>query len=61
MTSDHKKPGARYSITVAVVAVLVGYPLSFGPAWWIDSRLPPSGEIVSAIDRPVIWGWVRGP
>ena len=34
MTSDRKKPTAGFWITVALVAVLVGYPLSFGPAGW---------------------------
>ena len=29
--TDRKKPGAAFWITAAVVAVLVGYPLSFGP------------------------------
>jgi hypothetical protein len=35
MTS-RKKPGVAFWATVAVVAVLVGYPLSMGPAcWWL--------------------------
>jgi hypothetical protein len=29
---DRKKPGAAFWAAVALVAVLVGYPLSFGPA-----------------------------
>jgi hypothetical protein len=29
-----RKPTAGFWITVAFVALLVGYPLSFGPAWW---------------------------
>ena len=33
--TDHKKPGVAFWATVALVAVLVGYPLSFGPACWI--------------------------
>jgi hypothetical protein len=32
MTSDRKKPGVAFWATVVLVAVLVGYPLSFGPA-----------------------------
>jgi hypothetical protein len=34
-----KKPGVAFWTTVAVVVVLVVYPLSFGPACWLDSRL----------------------
>ena len=37
MTSD-RKPTVVFSITVALVAVLVAYPLSFGPACWVNSR-----------------------
>jgi hypothetical protein len=33
MTSP-RKPTAGFWSTVALVAVLVGYPLSFGPEWW---------------------------
>lgn len=38
MTSDRKKPGVAFWATVAVVVVLMTYPLSFGPACWIASR-----------------------
>jgi hypothetical protein len=38
MTCDRKHPSAAFWISVALVAVLVGYPLSFGPACWIASR-----------------------
>jgi len=35
-TTDHK-PSAAFWITVALLAVLAGYPLSFGPAcWWFS-------------------------
>jgi hypothetical protein len=37
--SDRKKPTAGFWITVSLVAVVVGYPLSFGPACWIVPRL----------------------
>jgi len=33
MTDRH--PSAAFWITVTLVAVLVGYPLSFGPACWL--------------------------
>jgi hypothetical protein len=38
MTDDRKKPGVAFWATVGLVVVLVGYPLSFGPACWIVGR-----------------------
>jgi hypothetical protein len=39
-----KKPGVAFWATVVVVVVLIGYPLSFGPACWLTSQLPgPTG------------------
>jgi hypothetical protein len=35
MTPDRKHPSAGFWITVALVAALVGYPLSFGPWLWV--------------------------
>jgi hypothetical protein len=40
MSDDRKKPGMAFWATVVVVAVLVAYPLSEGPAFWIMERLP---------------------
>src|SRR5262245_14028997 len=35
MTSDRKKPGVAFWVTVVVVALPLVYVLSFGPAcWW---------------------------
>ena len=36
--TDRKKPSVTFWATVGLVAVLVGYPLSFGPACWIADR-----------------------
>jgi hypothetical protein len=36
--TDRKKLGVAFWATVVVVVVLIGYPLSFGPACWIASR-----------------------
>src|SRR4029077_8067590 len=36
--TDHKHATAGFWFTVALVAVLVGYPLSFGPACWVIGR-----------------------
>jgi hypothetical protein len=59
--SDSKKPGVAYWTTVALAVLLVGYPLSFGPACWISNYWQPSGEIVSAAYRPIINEWYNGP
>jgi len=54
MTSP-RKPTAGFWITVALVAVLVGYPLSFGPACWITSWCNLDGRWILVMYRPVIW------
>ncbi len=36
--NDRKRPSAAVWITVALLVVLVGYPLSFGPVCWIRTR-----------------------
>jgi hypothetical protein len=59
MTSP-RKPTAGFWITVALVALLA-YPISFGPACWISSRVQPSGRIVSMIYRPIILAWWEAP
>ena len=54
MTSSRKKPGVAFWATVVVV-VLVAYPLSFGPACWIVSRLDSdhAGRLLQAVYWPV--------
>src|SRR5258708_35393274 len=37
--TPRKKPGVAFWTTVVMVVLLVGYPLSFGPACWIATRL----------------------
>jgi hypothetical protein len=54
MTS-RKKPGVTFWATVAVVVVLVAYPLSFGPACWITSRLDRGANLVPVAYRPLTW------
>ncbi len=54
MTS-RKKPGVAFWATVVVVVVLVAYPLSFGPACWISSRLNAGTRAVTVVYRPVTW------
>lgn len=51
MTRKHSS--ASVWITATLVAMLVGYPLTMGPACWISSRI--GGEkIVSTAYRPVV-------
>ena len=69
MTHTRKRPSAAFWATFAVVAVLVGYPLSIGPACWLENRLIAhdiiAGEMVygatADIFAPVLWARDRGP
>jgi hypothetical protein len=52
-----RRPPAGFWITVARVAVLVGYPLSFGPACSITSRAGiMAPRRLPTVYRPLIWG-----
>jgi len=52
MTSPHK-PTAGFWITVALVALLVGYPISFGPACWPCSRIERGAGVASVACQPL--------
>jgi hypothetical protein len=54
MTS-RKKPGIVFWATVVAVSALFAYPLSFGPACWISSRLNAGTQAVTVVYRPVTW------
>ncbi len=54
MASDRKKPGVAFWTTVVAVVVLVAYPLSIGPAFWITSRTGFGGDAVSVLYQPVL-------
>src|SRR5262249_53541802 len=54
MTSRNK-PGMAFGATVVVVVVLVAYPLSFGPACWMTSRLDRGADLVSVLFCPLTW------
>jgi hypothetical protein len=56
--TDHKKPGVGFWATV-VLAILVLYVLSIGPACWISSRTNAGGPAVSVVYRPLTWGMSR--
>jgi hypothetical protein len=70
MTEERKKPGVAFWITVALVVVLVGYPLSFGPVVRLDMHryLPHfMRPALKLVYRPLIdatWDgpeWLRRP
>jgi hypothetical protein len=52
--TDRKQPSVAFWITVALVAVLVGYPLSLGPACWITSKIESGESVVTAVYRPLV-------
>ena len=58
-----RMPTAGFWITVALVTVLLAYPISLGPACWISSRqrTSRSAEIVSYIYAPAIRACSRCP
>ena len=59
-----KKPTAGFWITVALVAVLVGYPLSFGPACWLEERGTTPDWCVTSFEviySPLYWIMFNGP
>ncbi len=47
------KPTAGFWISVALLTVLVGYPLSMGPACWLTSRLDAGTHAIAVIYRPI--------
>ncbi len=60
MTPSRKKLGVAFWATVAVVVVLLVYPLSFGPACWISSRAPQwdiPWTVTNFIYSPVLRAW----
>jgi hypothetical protein len=64
MTTDRKKPTAGFWITVALVAVLVAYPLSLGPIIWIFGHTSPplsAFQIAGWIYEPLDWTIKRSP
>ncbi len=58
--TDRKKLTPGFWITVALVVVLVGYPLSFGPACWITSHLDRGADLVPVVYRPLTWAMSPG-
>jgi hypothetical protein len=59
--TDRKKPGVGFWATVVVITMLVGYPLSFGPACWITSRGILEPALTARAYYPIVWISARGP
>jgi len=64
--SDRKQPGVLFWVTVAVVVILVGYPLSLFPIAWLDNShvIPPDSNadrVFRAYCAPVRWVCMNGP
>lgn len=56
-----RKPTTGFWITVALVTMLLAYPLSFGPACWISARLETSEMFVDYWFQPILRTMVHGP
>src|SRR5262249_49742233 len=50
-----RKPTAGFWIAVTLLAIVMLYPLSLGPACWISSRLRAGSHVVSVVYRPITW------
>ena len=55
MIASPKKPGVAIWATAVVVAALVAYPLSAGPASWVCRHRLASETMVTSIYAPIIW------
>ena len=59
--TDRKQPGVAFCATLVVVAVLVVYPMSLGPACWLVRRDAISMHWVAAIYWPLVVAGTAGP
>jgi hypothetical protein len=49
------------SATCVGLALLIAYPLTFGPACWASSRAEATQDVVEWIYAPIVRIWMRGP
>jgi hypothetical protein len=61
LMTSRKKPGLAFWATVALVVVLVAYPLSFGPACWVATWLDRDSEYAFVRDAHIIGTVYRPP
>ena len=62
--TDRKKPGVAFCATVVMAVVVAGYPLSFGPAYWLWHRPECPVWAKNAVDftyQPIWSTWKRCP
>jgi hypothetical protein len=60
IVNRHERWAKRLAVAL-VVAVLVGYPLSIGPAVWLTARSWFSNTTVAAFYLPVLWSAQHAP
>jgi hypothetical protein len=61
MSDGRKKPSVAFWASVAVVVVLIGYPLSIGPAVWLTGRKYAKESTVTSFYWPVLWSAGQTP
>ena len=64
MSDSPKRSGAAWWIVVALGVLLVAYPLSFGPACWVCSRVPEGTLVWETTEfcyAPILRGWYDAP
>jgi hypothetical protein len=64
MGGGRKKPGVAFWVTVVVLMMLVGYPLSFGPLVWLDNRVSIpmwQHDCADAFFYPLTWICIHYP
>src|SRR5258708_5452317 len=59
--TDRKKPGVAFWASVVVAVVLLGYPLSFGPACWVAAPIAPLRSSLEFVYHPLALVWGHGP
>ena len=55
MSPSGKQPTVAFWATVVVVAALIGYPVSLGPAVWLTARGCFRDSAVQSFYIPVLW------
>jgi hypothetical protein len=53
--AQNKRPGVAFWATIMMLVLLVGYPLSFGPACWMTSQLNAGASAIPVAYRPLTW------
>lgn len=55
MRDNRKKPGVAFWASAAIIMIVVGYPLSFGPAIWLTARGNFRESTVQSFYMPILW------